>query len=89
MQEKNRSLQIRMCVVCKNRLPQKELYRYEAKNQEIQHWNGVGRSFYICVDCLEKDIKFIKKPLSRYIKNIHKITEQDLKEKLVNGECEN
>ncbi|KAB0582137.1 MAG: DUF448 domain-containing protein [Campylobacter sputorum] len=88
MKEKNKCLQIRMCVVCKNRFPQKELCRYEAKNQDIKHWNGVGRSFYICMHCLEKDMKFIKKPLGRYIKDIHKITEQDLKEKLVNGECE-
>lgn len=88
MRKKNRSLQIRMCIVCKKRISQKELCRYEVCDCDIRYWNGIGRSFYICKDCLDKDINLIKKSLGKYVKNMHQISQNDLKERLVNGECQ-
>ncbi|ARQ98073.1 hypothetical protein [Campylobacter lanienae] len=71
---------IRMCVVCKGRFYQKELYKFRSLNGEIILNLGNARSFYICENCIQKDIKELKKPLTKFGKN-----SINLKEIIVNG----
>lgn len=71
---------IRMCVVCKGRFFQKELFKFGSINGEITPNPKNIRSFYICNKCINKDKKDLKKPLSRFSKN-----SVNLKEMLANG----
>ena len=71
---------IRMCVVCKGRFYQKELYKFRSSNGEIILNLGNARSFYICENCIQKDIKDLRKPLTKFGKN-----SINLKEIIVNG----
>ena len=71
---------IRMCVVCKGRFYQKELYKFRSLNGEIILNLGNARSFYICENCIQKDIKDLRKPLTKFGKN-----SINLKEIIVNG----
>lgn len=71
---------IRMCVVCKGRFYQKELYKFRSVNGEIILNLGNARSFYICENCIQKDIKDLRKPLTKFGKN-----SINLKEIIVNG----
>ncbi|RDU72779.1 DUF448 domain-containing protein [Helicobacter aurati] len=63
-----------MCIACKNRLLQWKLIRFKAKESKLVPYNGSGRSFYICNECLTKPktIHHIK----RYINNTNNIEEQ-------------
>ena len=58
-----------MCVVCKGRFYQKELYKFRSLNGEIILNLGNARSFYICENCIQKDIKDLRKPLTKFGKN--------------------
>ena len=69
-----------MCVVCKSRFYQKELYKFRSLNGEIILNLGNARSFYICENCIQKDIKDLRKPLTKFGKN-----SINLKEIIVNG----
>ncbi len=51
---------IRMCIVCKKRLPQKSLERLQCKEKMIVSFSGRGRSFYVCKECISKK-EFVKK----------------------------
>lgn len=43
---------IRMCVTCKKRFLQSELFRYSITiNNEIKLFDGCGRSIYLCKLC--------------------------------------
>lgn len=46
------SVPIRMCIICRSRFTQKELLRLQTKQNKIQKFSGLGRSFYICKECL-------------------------------------
>ncbi|QOP45274.1 DUF448 domain-containing protein [Sulfurimonas paralvinellae] len=50
----------RMCVSCRQRTPQFHLTRLQCIDGEITPFSGVGRSFYLCRDCLEEDKKIIR-----------------------------
>lgn len=71
---------IRMCVVCKNRFYQDELYKFRSVNGEIVLNLCNARSFYVCKICIEKDVKELRKPLAKFGKN-----SINLKEIIVNG----
>ncbi|RUM72737.1 MAG: DUF448 domain-containing protein [Sulfurovum sp.] len=43
---------IRMCIACRSRYPQKTLIRLKQVDQEIIAYDGTGRSFYLCRNCL-------------------------------------
>ena len=49
----------RMCLSCRNREAQNNLFRLQCKDGEITSFNGVGRSFYLCKNCLKEDKKII------------------------------
>ena len=59
---------IRTCIVCRNKLLQKELNRLQCKEKKLVSFTGIGRSFYICNDCLLNEKK-IEKALYRNCKN--------------------
>jgi len=47
-----KSKPIRMCISCRKREPQKELYRLQKDESRLIKYSGVGRSFYLCKECL-------------------------------------
>ena len=61
---------IRMCVVCRKRLLQKELLRLQQKNQQIINYCFIGRSFYSCYQCVSNEAKLLK-CLKKQLKNNH------------------
>lgn len=70
---------IRMCIICKSRLLKSSLFRYQIKQGKITTFLGSGRSFYICLSCLDKEKK-LKKVLSRKCANIEENWGKKLKE---------
>ncbi len=44
---------IRMCVVCRQKFFKEELYRMQCRDNKLIKWQGIGRSFYICVNCID------------------------------------
>jgi len=59
---------IRTCVVCREKFSQKLLNRLQCYEKKLSSFSGIGRSFYICNDCL-KDEKKLEKSLYRTCKN--------------------
>lgn len=53
-----------MCIVCKGRFIQSELFRYQISQGEIVAFSKNGRSFYVCLSCLDADEKKLKKALN-------------------------
>lgn len=51
---------IRMCVLCRERDTQDKLFRLQCVDGELSNFNGNGRSFYICKDCICQDKKAMK-----------------------------
>lgn len=74
---------IRMCVVCREKSPQKDLHRFQIKASQIIRFSGVGRSSYVCEKCLKKDEKVLQKAFSKLNKGIIQL---NLKETFFNGE---
>ncbi|PID47969.1 MAG: hypothetical protein CR967_02320 [Proteobacteria bacterium] len=54
---------IRMCIICKIRFKQSNLFRYQLQGREITSYGGIGRSFYICEKCLDADGKKLQNVL--------------------------
>jgi len=50
---------IRMCIACRSRYPQKTLIRLKQVDQEIIAFDGKGRSFYLCVNCISDPKKVL------------------------------
>ena len=48
---------IRMCISCRARHNQDELLRLRCNEGLPELFNGVGRTFYLCVSCLEDEKK--------------------------------
>ncbi|WP_267891530.1 DUF448 domain-containing protein [Helicobacter pametensis] len=42
-----------MCVVCRNRFVQKDLLRLSMRGDGLKVFDGYGRSFYLCPECLK------------------------------------
>ena len=76
-------LTIRTCISCKSKIEQKMLNRLQCKDKVLIKYSGIGRSFYICNDCLEQTKK-LEKALYRHCKNKDNYIVQ-LKEILVDG----
>ncbi|PAF47605.1 hypothetical protein BKH46_03595 [Helicobacter sp. 12S02634-8] len=51
-----------MCVCCRKRLLQWELFRLKISDKGIGLFDGNGRSFYLCKECASNE----KMPLSLY-----------------------
>ncbi len=65
---------IRMCVVCKKRDFQKDLLRFKSLESTLQLYEGSGRSFYVCYECLQKD--GIQKSMKRFVSKADNLREQ-------------
>ena len=54
---------VRMCVVCRNRFFQSELFRLQCRDKELISFSGAGRSFYVCKGCIsnKKFVNYIAK----------------------------
>jgi len=65
----------RMCVGCRGRFPQKDLYRFQEMNKKLVNYTKSGRSFYICSLCMKQDKKKIARILNGKfkIKNIEEL----------------
>ena len=50
---RNSHVPIRMCIQCRERKEQTELYRLQCKQDQVQLFDGVGRSLYVCEGCIE------------------------------------
>ncbi|MRI59194.1 MAG: DUF448 domain-containing protein [Epsilonproteobacteria bacterium] len=44
---------VRMCINCRKRFFQDDLHRFRCVHKRIVAFDGVGRSFYICIACIE------------------------------------
>ena len=54
----------RMCIGCRGKYPQKDLYRFQEKDGKLVDYTKNGRSFYICIRCLKKENKKLIKILN-------------------------
>ncbi len=63
---------IRMCIICKMRLLQKELQRVQIDHGELIAFTKTGRSFYLCTPCVMKNEKKLIKILNNKCKTNHK-----------------
>lgn len=79
---------IRMCIICKKRLDKYELHSFKIINNELKFDLNIGRSLYLCSDCLNKNhndfIKFLQKNIKSNI-NKEELGNK-LKERFLNGE---
>ena len=55
-----------MCLSCKQKMQQTALIRLQYKNGNINQFDGEGRSFYICYECLEDFNKVSRKIIKRF-----------------------
>jgi len=49
-----------MCISCRERNSQKKLQRLQCVDGKLESFNGSGRSFYICKNCLAQEKKLSK-----------------------------
>ncbi len=70
-------IKIRMCVACRMHQPQKDLLRLKSFENQIMEFDGKGRSFYVCGNCLKSGEKKLLKAVSK-IKNAPKDTKNIL-----------
>ncbi|WP_236618674.1 DUF448 domain-containing protein [Lebetimonas sp. JH292] len=69
--------QIRMCVACRKREKQSNLYRLQCINNELIKFTGNGRSFYVCEKCINSK-KFV-----RYISKLCHFNKDEAKQKIL------
>jgi len=62
------NISIRMCIICKSRLPKQDLIRFWFIDGAIVFSNSSGRSCYICTKC--KAQKSSEKKLKKKYANI-------------------
>jgi len=72
-----------MCIACRGRFEKKSLTRLQHKEECIVLFQGVGRSFYLCRDCIN-DTKKIKGLTKRFRQNEEHFV-KFLKEQIENG----
>jgi predicted RNA-binding protein YlxR (DUF448 family) len=50
-----------MCISCRERFAQKDLIRLQKNGDKASLFVGVGRSFYVCFECLNSDKHLLNK----------------------------
>ena len=60
---------IRTCINCRGKFHQKSLLRFQCVEKQLVVYKGIGRSFYLCDDCIKNDIKKLVKSIFRQCKN--------------------
>ncbi|TKX31059.1 DUF448 domain-containing protein [Campylobacter estrildidarum] len=77
---------VRMCVICKSRLFQKELHRLRIFQKELHLNLNRGRSIYVCDQCLLIEDKNFQAIFLKVCKKLNiKTTQQNIKEIILNG----
>ncbi len=71
----------RMCIGCRGKYPQKDLYRFQEKDGKLIDYTKSGRSFYICKQCIKQERKRLIKILNGKFK-IKQINIEELAKKL-------
>ncbi len=66
---------IRMCICCRDKIPQKLLMRLQCIDKSLVPYTSEGRSFYLCKTCVKKRDKRLQKTLSSQCKQNIKITD--------------
>jgi predicted RNA-binding protein YlxR (DUF448 family) len=74
---------IRMCITCRGRYPQNSLIRLRLSSKEVVAFNGEGRSFYLCRECVKNEKKV--KGLTKRFKQDEEYFVKLLKELVKNG----
>jgi len=74
---------IRMCIACRSRYPQNTLIRLRQDGKEVLAFDGKGRSFYLCNDCVKNEKK-VKGLVKRFKQDAEHFTKL-LKELMNNG----
>jgi len=75
---------VRMCIGCRDRYLQSTLTRFQIQNFKVIEFSKIGRSLYICDNCLKTQ----KTKILKMIQNRYKIDFKDLidfKERMANG----
>jgi len=72
---------LRTCIVCRSKLEKFDLLRLRCENKKLVPYDGYGRSFYICNQCL--DLSFCLTNETTNLKSIKKL------EKALYRECKN
>ncbi len=83
-----KSQPIRMCIACRSRHPQSTLIRLRQDDKEILAFDGKGRSFYLCVDCIENEKNLEDMTIEEFKKFSDKI-EEDIFQYLTLESCIN
>ncbi|WP_104722051.1 YlxR family protein [Helicobacter mesocricetorum] len=47
---------VRMCIVCRGRFLKSQLICLQYKEEKLIKFSGVGRSFYVCRDCVDNKV---------------------------------
>jgi len=69
-----------MCIACRSRHPQNTLIRLRQDGKDIVAFDGMGRSFYLCVECIKNKkkvkglVKRFKQDEERFIKLLAGLT---------------
>ncbi len=66
---------IRMCVCCREKIPQKLLMRLQCIDKRVVRYTQHGRSFYLCVACVKSENKRVLRSVSAQCKKNIKITD--------------
>jgi len=74
---------IRMCIACRSRLEQRDMLRLQQLESKIVAYQGYGRSFYICSECINDSKKI--KGLTKRFKQNEELFVKFLKEQIENG----
>jgi len=66
---------VRMCTACRKQFNKQELVRLQKNGTNAITYRGVGRSFYLCHNCINNDKHFLKKVSGRLKINISSLQE--------------
>ena len=75
-----KSQPIRMCIACRSRHPQNTLIRLKLSGKEVVAFDGLGRSFYLCDECVQNEkkvkglVKRFKQDSEQFIKLLTGLT---------------
>ena len=72
-----------MCIACRSRHPQNTLIRLKLLGQDVTAYDGLGRSFYLCEQCIQNEKK-VKGLVKRFKQDTEQFTKL-LKELINNG----
>ena len=73
----------RMCIACRSRHPQNTLIRLKQSGKDVIAFDGLGRSFYLCAECVKNEKK-VKGLVKRFKQDAEYFTKL-LKELINNG----